>query len=282
MNASISFYDALAPMFDVMTDWDARLAAEGPFLRALLEAVGARRVLDAACGSGGHTLWLAEQGYAVVGADSSAAMVGLAREKAAARGLDVPFFVAELAALPALPRSPVPPPPFDAALCLGNSLPHLLSQADLTAALRGMAEVLRPGGLLVLQNLNYDLRWRTQPRWFAAQGGELDGHPVLVWRFADYDVPAGRIAFHIALFRQEGEGWQVQVHTTPQRPLFHADLTAALAEAGLADIEAYGRMALPFESFAPDGSGDLVLVARKKGVLGNYSFSALPDSTIAG
>ena len=30
------FYDALAPMFDVMTDWDARLAAEGPFLKSVL------------------------------------------------------------------------------------------------------------------------------------------------------------------------------------------------------------------------------------------------------
>ena len=58
-----------------------------------------------------------------------------------------------------------------------------------------MASVLRPGGLLILQNLNYDLRWQKQPRWFAAQGGELDGQQVLVWRFADYDVPAGRIAF---------------------------------------------------------------------------------------
>ena len=63
MNTTTAFYDALAPMFDVMTDWDARLAAEGPFLRAQLDAVGARRVLDAACGSGGHALWLARQGY---------------------------------------------------------------------------------------------------------------------------------------------------------------------------------------------------------------------------
>ena len=48
------FYDALAPMFDVMTDWTARLSAEGPFLKSVLDGSGARRVLDAACGSGGH------------------------------------------------------------------------------------------------------------------------------------------------------------------------------------------------------------------------------------
>ena len=152
---------------------------------------------------------------------------------------------------------------YDAVLCLGNSLPHLLTQDDLVAALRGMAGVLRPGGVLVLQNLNYDLRWQKQPRWFMAQGGVLDGQEVLVWRFADYDVPAGRIAFHIALFRKDVPNWQVEVHTTPHRPLFQADLLAALAEAGFSEPRAYGRMARPDEAFDVNRSGDLVVVAKK-------------------
>ncbi len=121
----------------------------------------------------------------------------------------------------------------------------------------------QPGGLLILQNLNYDLRWQKQPRWFAAEGGELDGQPVLVWRFADYDVPAGRIDFHIALFRQGERDWKVDVHTTPQRPLFQVDLLAALAEAGFAEIQSYGKMASRLEPFDSDRSGDLVIVARK-------------------
>jgi SAM-dependent methyltransferase len=261
MDDSVSFYDALAPMFDVMTDWEARLAAEGPFLQSVLEEVQAKRVLDAACGSGGHALWLARQGYRVAGADVSPGMIALARQKAVGAGLDVTFVVAALDNLQ--PASLQPSTGFDAVLCLGNSLPHLLTQAELVAALRGMAGVLRPGGALVLQNLNYDLRWRTQPRWFMAQGGVLDGQEVLVWRFADYDLPAERIAFHIALFRKDAPNWQVAVHTTPHRPLFQADLLAALAEAGFVAPCAYGRLALPEEPFAADRSGDLVVVAKK-------------------
>ena len=148
-------------------------------------------------------------------------------------------------------------------LCLGNSLPHLLTQDDLVAALRGMAGVLRTGGALVLQNLNYDLRWQGQPRWFMAQGGVLDGQEVLVWRFADYDAPAGRIAFHIALFRKDAPNWKVEVHTTPHRPLFRADLLAALTEAGFIEPCTYGRMARPDETFDVSRSGDLVVVAKK-------------------
>ena len=276
--AAETFYDALAPLFDVMTDWDARLATEGPFLRQLLDAAGARTTLDAACGSGEHALWLAQQGYQVAGADVSRGMIALAQAKAAAAGLGVPFAVADLAHLP--PQVPpnsseFPVSTFDALVCLGNSLPHLLTQADLAAALRGMAAVLRPGGLFITQNLNYDLRWRTQPRFFAAQGGVHEGQEALVWRFADYDAADQRIAFHVALFRKaieeaarSGERsqpvkWDVQVHTTPQRPLFLADLSAALTETGFAQIQTYGRMALPLEPFDSARSGDLVVIARK-------------------
>jgi glycine/sarcosine N-methyltransferase len=284
LEAATAFYDALAPMFDVMTDWEARLAGEGPFLREALRDSGAVRVLDAACGSGGHALALARWGYQAAGADASPAMIALARQKAAEAGLVVPFSVSDLAGLSDMTlrasalqgTSPLAPPlvgegmgeRFDAVLCLGNSLPHLLTQADLVAALRGTAGVLRPGGLFITQNLNYDLRWVRQPRFFAAQGGLLDGREVLVWRFADYEPEAVRIAFHIALFRK-GDGsaavrdWDVQVHTTPQRPLFRADLLSALSEAGFTDLRCYARMALPLESFDPGGSGDLVVVGRK-------------------
>jgi glycine/sarcosine N-methyltransferase len=175
--------------------------------------------------------------------------------------LDVALFVADLANLQ--PTNLERATPYDALLCLGNSLPHLLTQADLVAAARSMASVLRPGGLLILQNLNYDLRWQKQPRWFAAQGGELDGQPVLVWRFAEYDVPAGRIDFHIALFRQGERDWKVDVHTTPQRPLFQVDLLAALAEAGFGEAQTYARMTAPSEPFDAGKSGDLVVTARK-------------------
>jgi SAM-dependent methyltransferase len=262
MHNSTDFYDALAPMFDVMTDWDARLALEGPFLRAALEQAGAHRVLDAACGSGGHALWLAGQGYKVVGADASPAMIEIARRKAHDAGANTRFENSDLAGLADLPGVA----PSDAVLCLGNSLPHVLSQGALVEALKAMRDVLRSGGLLLLQNLNYDLRWRVQPRWFAAQGGVLDGQEVLVWRFADYLPDEERIAFHIALFRrQAGRDWQPHVHTTVQRPLFQRDLLAALDAADFTQVETFGGMALPAAPFDQDSSADLVLTARRAG-----------------
>lgn len=253
-------YDDFSEDYDRFVNWAGRLAYEMPFLELQLAQVAPGvTVLDSACGTGMHAIALAQKGYAAVGADLSPRMVERARENARQAGVTVRFEAAgfgELAINFGQSR-------FDALLCLGNSLPHLLTQDDLVAALRGMAGVLRPGGALVLQNLNYDLRWQKQPRWFMAQGGVLDGQEVLVWRFADYDVPAGCIAFHIALFRKDAPNWQVEVHTTPHRPLFRADLLAALTEAGFIEPCTYGRMARPDEAFDVSGSGDLVVVAWK-------------------
>ena len=252
----MTFYDRLAPLFDVMTDWVSRLGVEGPFLFQQLERANARVVLDAACGSGGHALALAERGCRVVGSDASSAMINLARAKAAGTDNAV-FHVAELGDL-AHRFSP-----FDAALCLGNSLPHLLSETDLVRTLADLAACLRPGGLLILHNLNYDRRWRVRPRWFAVDSGLYQGLPVLIWRFADYlDTPEPRINFNIAVFRQGNDGeWSVEVNSTPQRPLFQADLVRLLPAAGLTEAAYFGD--LTGSSFDPDVSPDLVVVARR-------------------
>lgn len=239
-----------------MTDWASRLEVEGPFLFRLLEQSQVRVVLDAACGSGGHALALAERGYDVVGTDISPAMIGLARAKAAAID-NVSFYVAELGDLSSRFS------PFDVVLCLGNSLPHLLTEADLIRAVADLAACLRPGGLLILHNLNYDRRWRVRPRWFAVDSGFYEDRQVLVWRFADYlDRPEPHIDFHIAFFQQDDDGkWTVEVSTTPQRPLFQADLVRSLSAAGLTDVDYYGD--LTGAPFVPQASPDLVVVARR-------------------
>jgi SAM-dependent methyltransferase len=251
-----TFYDRLAPLFDVMTDWASRLEVEEPFLLQLLKQLNAYTVLDAACGSGGHALALAERGYRVVGTDISPAMIKLARAKAGAVN-NVSFHILPLGALAR--RFP----PFDVALCLGNSLPHLLTEADLLRVLGDLAASLRPGGLLVLHNLNYDRRWQLRPRWFAVDSGQFQDRQVLVWRFADYlDTPEPRINFHIAVFQQSNDGtWTVEVNTTPQRPVFQADLARLLPAVGLTDIVSYGD--LTGAPFIKHASSDLVVVARR-------------------
>lgn len=248
------FYDRLAMFFDVMTDWKARLGYELPFLQALLAPAG-KRVLDAACGTGWHSIVLAQAGYAVTGADISPVMIARAQENARSQGVEVAFKTAAFLDLAATAGTG-----FDAVICLGNSLVHVLGEDDVRRSLEAMAACLRRGGLLILHNLNYDKRMATKPRWFQTNSGVMEGQETLVWRFADYVEDL--VTFNIAVFQKGSDGqWAVQVQSTPQRPWQSRDLVSFLGEAGFGDIELYGNLA--GEAYTASASGDLVIVARK-------------------
>ncbi len=134
-------YDAFSSDYDRFVDWPSRLAVELPFIEQQLQMQNSRRVLDAACGTGMHAIALAQRGYAVAGADLSTGMIERARLNAADAGADVRFETAGLGELAQTFGSGS----FDALLCLGNSLPHLLTPGDITAALADFAACLQPG-----------------------------------------------------------------------------------------------------------------------------------------
>lgn len=248
------FYDHLAAFFDVMTDWQARLAYEMPFLLRLLGRPR-QHVLDAACGTGWHSIALAQAGHHVTGVDISAIMIEQAQANARSRGVAVTFKQAAFHDLPAAVGTG-----FDAVLCLCNSLVHVLHEDDLRRSLTAMATCLRPGGLLVLHNLNYDKRMVGKPRWFQVNGGEMNGRETLVWRFADYGD--NLITFNIAVFQKDDAGrWTVQVQSTPQRPWQSSELVGFVEGAGFADIALYGNLA--GEAYDCRISGDLVITASR-------------------
>jgi len=251
---SNEFYDRLARLFDVMTDWRKRLALEMSFLQRTLDGQRARTILDTACGTGWHAITLAQKGYPAAGCDASPRMIEQARVNAAKAQVNVCFKVADFNQLNHFTGT------FDAVLCLGNSLPHLLSQEMLVEALRQMRGKLERGGVLILHNLNYDLRMKKKPRFFAANGNA----DAIVWRFADYGPEF--ITFHTALFERKMEdakeetiSWSVQVNSTLQRPLLQKDLDESLARAGFGTLQHFGG--LDGSAFDRERSGDLVIIA---------------------
>jgi glycine/sarcosine N-methyltransferase len=280
-------YDDLSADYDRFVDWSARLAAELPFIERQLQAMGAHRVLDAACGTGMHAIALAQRGYAVAGADLSPGMIERARSNAAAAGAEVRFEVAGFGALvhafgtapePEDARLDDPPsaassgrrsstrtgPGFDAVLCLGNSLPHLLTPAELAAALADFAACLRPGALLLIQNRNFDRVLARGERWMDPQVHQEGEKEWLFLRFYDFE-PNGSLTFNLVTLRREGEGegrgdWHQRVSATRLRPLRHEDLVAALTAAGFAEITCWGDM--QGVSFEPEVSPNLVVAAR--------------------
>jgi glycine/sarcosine N-methyltransferase len=251
-------YDDFSADYDRFVDWPGRLAAEIPFIEGQLQAVGARRVLDAACGTGMHALELARRGYEVLGADLSAGMIDRARGNAVNAGVDVRFEVAGFGELSARVGAG-----FDAVLCLGNSLPHLLTSADLAAGLADFAACLRPGGLLLIQNRNFDAVLSHGERWMEPQAHREGEGEWLFLRFYDFE-PDGTLTFNLVTLRREEDGrWTQRVKSTSLRPWVQKELTTALDVAGFRDSMFWGDMR--GTSFHPHRSPNLVVAARQIG-----------------
>ena len=139
-------------MPDTRTFWDrmARKYAAGPIrnMEGYRQTIERTRrhlskgdhVLEIGCGSGSTALLLAPDVAHITASDISSEMIAIGREKAAAQNVaNIDFVRAE-------PRDDAfPGAPFDAVLAF-NFL-HLV--ADLSATLRRLNELLKPGGLLI-------------------------------------------------------------------------------------------------------------------------------------
>jgi len=151
--------------------------------------------------------------------------------------------------------------PFDAVLCLGNSLPHALTADDLSDALADFAAVLRPCGLLLIQNRNFDAVLARRERFMGPEAHREGDREWLFVRFYDFN-PDGTITFNMIVLHRDTEGqWSQRVEATELRPLIYSQLIASLTVAGFTDIVCYGDMqGAPFD---PDRSPNLVVTARK-------------------
>lgn len=252
-------YDAFSTDYDYFVNWPERLKFELPFLEAQLHKVSAAsrpaRVLDAACGTGMHVIALRERGFAADGADLSAGMIERARANAAQAGVQARFETLGFGQLAGAFRD------YDAVLCLGNSLPHVLGDDELQQALADFAACLRPGGLLLIQNRNFDSVLARQERWMGPEAHREGQREWIFVRFYDFD-PDGKITFNILTLYREAQGaWEQRLSSTRLVPLASDRLAQAVGSAGFEAVAAYGG--LNGSPYAPESSGNLVIAATR-------------------
>ena len=259
-------YDDFSQDYDRFVNWQSRLAAEMPFLEQLLNQIDTSHnqplsILDAACGTGMHAIELSRRGYRAAGADFSQGMVETARVNAQTSGTIVLFKQAGFMELRAV-FDEEDVFPFDAITCFGNSLPHLISREEIKEALADFAACLRPGGMLVLQNRNFDAVLAKRERWIGPQSYTEDGNDWLFLRFYDFD-PDGLITFNIVRLKREAGGeWKQALSTVRLYPLIKDELMNLLKETGFNEIRTFGMMKdIPFDPFT---SENLVIAAIKK------------------
>jgi SAM-dependent methyltransferase len=149
----VSVYDFVVPE-ELLTP-EGSAAAFLPYLDGLADGA---RILDCACGTGPLAVGLAQRGFDVTATDASPRMVERTRALAADAGVGLAVRACRWDELPEQGFAP-----FDAVLCVGNSLAHAEGGDARRAALRAMAGGLRPGGALVLTSRNFELMRATDP-----------------------------------------------------------------------------------------------------------------------
>jgi SAM-dependent methyltransferase len=233
------FYDDLARYYDlIFEDWDASMTRQGAAIARLLEGElgplpgfpASARLLDAACGIGTQTLPLAARGFRAVGRDVSPAAVARLSREAAARHLSVDAGVADMRSIAASVAGR-----FHAVLAFDNSIPHLLTDADILTAFRQFSAVLRLGGACLCSVRDYDQLGRgvpaTHPYGERTRGAEQF---LLRQEWAWDDPMHYDLAFIIE--REGPEGPRTVLRTETRYYAVSVDrLLALLRQAGFAD-----------------------------------------------
>ncbi|MFW5773667.1 MAG: class I SAM-dependent methyltransferase [Tangfeifania sp.] len=120
------------------------------FVKSQLETIRPKKILDIGCATGELSYQLAKEGAEVTGIDLNPELIAQAKRSQMHSGLH--FQVGNMLEL----ANDFQPETFDAALCFGNTLVHLLSADRIGKMLQGVRQVLKPHGKFLLQILNYD------------------------------------------------------------------------------------------------------------------------------
>jgi glycine/sarcosine N-methyltransferase len=245
-------FDSLSDVYEALVDWPKRLANEEPFFRRVVERFNARRVLDAACGTGRHAARFHAWGLEVEGADLSPAMVARARDRfGELEGLrfSVRSFTASVA----------PAPPFDVVVCVGNSLALAPDATSVEQALVQMMAATKPRGGLVLQVLNL---WHLPDgpcRWQKFKRLNLGHGDIWVAKGVHRCAARGYVDLLVAPLAADGPAPYTE--SIPFLGLDVDALQAILRQAGAVDLQCFGGY--QEQPYDRTHSTDLLLVAQK-------------------
>lgn len=250
----MSGYTEFAFFYDALTQ-DVDYAAWAEYLLAVFERHGGvgRTWLDLACGSGSLSLELARRGVEVIGVDASPEMLAIAGEKAAQDGRDILFLCQDMRQLDLYGT-------VDGAVCLLDSLNHVLHTQDLREIFRRLGLFIAPGGLLVFDvNTPYKHENILGDAAFVFEQEDF----MCVWRNT-YMAPRHQTHMQLDFFVEQPDGQYVR-YTDEVRERAYALSTwkALLAETGFTLEAVYGERCFN----EPDATAQRwVFVARNQAI----------------
>jgi ubiquinone/menaquinone biosynthesis C-methylase UbiE len=246
-----SFFDRYAHEYDLLTDVRQRIKHHEKEVAAIVERFGPETVLDAGCGTGLTSMLFARQGIRTVGLDRSRAMLAEAKKKYARLRLPLEFRYGNFERLPQSWRGR-----FDLVVCLANSITGVGTQANLRKALGNFAAVLKPGGALILQMLNFDSMREDRP--YPIKATESDG--IVYVRFSERRDKS--VTLYVVRLDLSRRPVALEVFRHQSDNFTAVEVTRAIGKSAFTDVRRYRDLFLT-RRFVKS-SRDLVITARKK------------------
>jgi glycine/sarcosine N-methyltransferase len=239
---------------DVAREYDGMFprdfAEDNRMLSRAFKGHNIRTVLDCACGTGPHVALLAGQGFNVTGTDSSRPMLEEARARLEDQELSADLVHARWQDLPeALGKR------FDAVICIGNSLPLAGDDDEVQASIKGMFDVVSPGGVLVIQNRNMDKMKRERPEAILNEADQPGNYTLFIFEYKD------PIVIYKIFYIVTGREHDVSYHEFPMNLLVRAKFDRMLQGVGATSWRHYGDSY--FSSFSPSRSPRMIAVVDK-------------------
>ena len=202
-----------------------------------------RRILDVACGTGILALKLAQQGFSVVGLDSSPQMIALAQAKVKP-GLSLFFEVQDMKELNVKE-------PFDLVFCTFDSINYILSESDIAYFLASVNSALKSSGFFMFDSVTEVLC----NKHYGERSRKVGGVKFLE-RSSYY--PRRKIAITTFQFEDGSE----EIHL--QKPYGLRELAPLLRNTGFIICDKFSS---PEGELYRPGSERLVCITRKRGGL---------------
>jgi SAM-dependent methyltransferase len=229
------YQDSFVEKWDALIDWEGRTKGEGEFFIQELQKRKSQKVLDAATGTGYHSVRLLKSGFQVHSADGKQNMLAKAFYNGRRQNLLLRTIHSDWRELTKNIHET-----YDAVICLGNSFTHLFDESDRRKTLAEFYAVLKPQGVLILDQRNYDAMLDegfSSKHLFYYVGEKVKAEP-------EY------LADDLVRFRYEFD--DQSVHFLNMFPLRRDYTRSLLGEVGFQNIKTYGDFQETYKKNEPD------------------------------
>lgn len=240
----------IAPYYDLMTNFSNRLVNDFGVIKNIIKKFEIETALDAGCGSGVHSIIMAKNGIDVTGLDASEEMLELAHKNALREGVEFPLLHEYFETMPNEWTGL-----YDGVFCLANSLVGVETGERLALSMKSFQRVLKPGGVAIIQLLNFIKFRRKEQRIIKVSTQDN----LTFVRFFDFEEKEVRL--NVLIIEHEMGEAKHRFISEKILPINTDVMEVSSRIAGFSSIEFYSDLSLtdPYETKSPN----LVVVATK-------------------